>query len=329
MGLFSARQPVLDARAPIEALVGQCRTILADSGLLSGDHGADRVVAARRIGEWLTEAGADTVLQSRVVDEVVDDLLGYGPLETLMTDPAVSEIMVNGCSDIWIEKDGRLQRSGIRFRDAGQLSVVLDRMLLDTGRRIDQSSPIVDAHLPDGSRLNAVMAPVAASTPLITIRKFPEQSLGMRDLIERRSIGPRMAAFLHAALLGRTNVLVSGGTGAGKTTLLAALIDVVPDDQRIVTIEDVRELRCHHPHAVSQQCHPGGSEGRTAVSTRDLVRNALRMRPDRLIVGEVRGAEAGDMVQAMNTGHSGSMTTLHANSASDALPRLEAMLAMA
>jgi pilus assembly protein CpaF len=260
---------------------------------------------------------------------VVDDIAGLGPLEGLLSDPGVTEIMVNGPEEVYVEVGGELRSSRARFRDADHLLSVVHRLLSGTGRRVDEGAPMVDARMVDGSRPNVVPPPVAPAGALVTIRRPPRRRLDVADLIERDALDAPAAAFLHAAVLGRCNLVVSGGSGAGKSTLLAALCGLVPGRQRMLLLEDVAELAVDHPHAVSQQCRPAAPDGGREVTLRDLVRNSLRMRPDRLIVGEVRGPEAADMLSAMNTGHAGSMTTLHANGAQDALARLEAMLTLA
>ena len=259
----------------------------------------------------------------------VDDLLDLGPLADLLTDDGVTEILVNGPRSVHVEIDGRLQPLDVCFRDEHHLRAVIERLLAGSDRRLDESVPTVDAMLADGSRLNAVLPPVAVGGPLLTIRRPRARQLHLAELVRRGALPPQLAAFLHAAVMGRLNILVSGGAGAGKTTLLAALCSLVPADQRIVTIEDVAELRIEHPHVAAQQCRPAHTDGITSVDVRGLVRNTLRMRPDRIVVGEVRGAEAADMVAAMNTGHPGSMSTVHANSAEDALSRLETMISLA
>jgi pilus assembly protein CpaF len=257
------------------------------------------------------------------------DLCGTGPLEPLLADERVTEIMVNGARPIHVEIDGRLVVTDLRFRDAHHLRSVVERLVAVAGRRLDDASPTADAVLPDGSRLNAVLPPIAVEGPHLTIRRPRARALHLSDLVQSGSVSRPLAAFLHAAVVGRCNVLVSGGTGAGKTTLLAALCALVPAEQRIVTIEDVAELRIEHPHVVAQQCRDAISPSVAAVDMRALVRNTLRMRPDRIVVGEVRGPEAAEMLAAMNTGHPGSMSTVHANSALDALSRVESMLAVA
>jgi pilus assembly protein CpaF len=281
-------------------------------------------VADRHLGGDL---GSDR--RAGVLAALVDDIAGLGPLEPLLADGAVTEIMVNGPEDVFVEVGGELRASPVRFRDADHLLSVVHRLLRGTGRRVDEGAPMVDARMADGSRLNVVLPPVSLSSAVLTIRRPPRRRLDLARLIELGALDAVVAAFLHAAVLGRCNLVVSGGAGTGKSTLLGALCALVPEGQRILLLEDVAELALHHPHVVAQQCRPAAPDGTREVTLRDLVRNSLRMRPDRLVVGEVRGPEAADMLSAMNTGHAGSMTTLHANSAEDALTRLETMLAVA
>lgn len=259
---------------------------------------------------------------------VRSEVLGLGPLDSLLQDPTVTEVMVNGPSEIYVERKGRLERTGVAFRDESQVYQVIDRIVAPIGRRVDESSPMVDGRLPDGSRVNVVVPPIAVKGPSITIRKFPEKSLDARDLIRSGTLTSQMATFLDAAVKARLNIIVSGGTGSGKTTTLNILSQFIPEDHRIVTIEDAAELRLQQPHVVTLEARPANLEGRGEVAIRQLVINALRMRPDRIIVGEVRGGEALDMLQAMNTGHEGSLTTAHANSPRDLLSRLETMVLM-
>jgi pilus assembly protein CpaF len=274
---------------------------------------------------WIAAPGMDPSAAAALAA----DLLGAGPLEPLLADERITEIMVNSPADVHVEVDGRLQPTDVHFADGHQLRAVIERLLAGTGRRLDESAPTVDAVLADGTRLNAVLPPIAVGGPLLTLRRPRRAALRLADLVHTGSVPPPVAAFLHAAVIGRCNVVVSGGTGAGKTTLLAALCALVPPDQRLVTVEDVAELRIEHPHVVTQQCRDRLADGVMPIDMRALLRNTLRMRPDRIIVGEVRGAEAADMVAAMNTGHPGSMSTVHANSAGDAMSRLEAMLSLA
>ncbi len=267
--------------------------------------------------------------RERLAAEIADDIFGYGPLERLLTDPTVSEVMVNGCDDIWIERDGRLSQTPLRFSDESQLRRIITKMVGQIGRRIDESSPMVDARLPDGSRVNAIIPPLSLSGPLLTIRRFAKERFGLEELITVGTLTRDAADFLCNCIVADLNILVSGGTGSGKTTMLNALSAAIPDSDRIVTIEDAAELQLKQRHVVRLESRPKNIEGQGEVTIRDLVRNALRMRPDRIIVGEVRGAEALDMLQAMNTGHEGSLSTVHANSPRDALNRLETMVLMA
>lgn len=261
--------------------------------------------------------------------EVVDEAVGLGPLEALLANPAITEIMVNRYDEVYVEEQGRLRRHAVSFSSDRAVRGVIERIVAPLGRRVDEGSPMVDARLKDGSRVNAVLAPVALRGAALTIRKFPSRRMQIDDLVRGRALSEAMAGFLQLCVQQRKNIIVSGGTGSGKTTLLNILSNFVPPGERIVTIEDAAELQLRHEHLVSLEARPPNLEGRGAVSIRDLVRNALRMRPDRIVVGECRGAEALDMLQAMNTGHEGSLTTLHANTARDALARLETMILMA
>jgi pilus assembly protein CpaF len=276
-----------------------------------------------------TEPGISREDRERIVGELTDDILGHGPLERLLEDDTVSEIMVNGAHDIWVERAGRLHKTPVRFTDESHLRRIISKIVAQVGRRIDEASPMVDARLPDGSRINATIPPLSLSGALLTIRKFSKQRLDMAALITRGSLTPEAADLLERCVLARLNILISGGTGSGKTTLLNALSASIPDDERILTIEDAAELQLAQRHVVRLEARPKNIEGEGEVTIRDLVRNALRMRPDRIIVGEVRGGEALDMLQAMNTGHDGSITTVHANTPRDALARLETMVLMA
>ena len=275
------------------------------------------------------EAGLSRSDRDRIAREIADDIFGYGPLERLLSDKTVSEIMVNGHQQIWVERDGRLSRTDLRFSDDAQLRRLITKMVGQVGRRIDESSPLVDARLPDGSRVNAIIPPLSLSGPLLTIRRFDQERFDLDELIRIDTLSQAAADFLCTCIQADLNILISGGTGSGKTTMLNALSAAVPDRDRIVTIEDAAELQLQQRHVVRLESRPKNIEGEGEVTIRDLVRNALRMRPDRIIVGEVRGAEALDMLQAMNTGHEGSMSTVHANSARDALTRLETMVLMA
>ncbi len=267
--------------------------------------------------------------KKRIVREVYDEICGLGPLESLLADTTVSEIMVIGPKQIFVEREGRIHLSDVTFRNDDHVLNVIDRIVSPLGRHIDEASPMVDARLPDGSRVNAVIPPLSLKGPVITIRKFSKTPLQIQDLIRYGSLSVSMASFLEAAVKGRLNIVVSGGTGSGKTTLLNVLSAFIPSDERIITIEDAAELQLRQQHVVVLESRPSNLEGKGSVSIRDLVRNALRMRPDRIVVGEVRGGEALDMLQAMNTGHDGSLTTAHANAPRDLLSRLETMVLMA
>jgi pilus assembly protein CpaF len=261
--------------------------------------------------------------------EILDEIFGLGPLETLLGDPSISDILVNRFNHVYIERGGRLEKTPLRFRDDAHLRQIIDRIVSRVGRRVDESSPMVDARLPDGSRVNAIIPPLALDGPCLSIRRFGRDPLTDRNLLENQSLTESMLELLAALVRGRLNVLISGGTGAGKTTLLNVLSQYIPDSERIVTIEDAAELQLRQEHVVRLETRPPNIEGQGAVRQRQLLINSLRMRPDRIIVGEVRGEEAFDMLQAMNTGHEGSLTTVHANSPRDALSRVENMVSMA
>jgi pilus assembly protein CpaF len=268
-------------------------------------------------------------LRADVHHLTVSELRGYGPLDSLLADDDVSEIMVNGPHSVYVERRGRLERSDVVFCDNDHVLRILDRIIAPLGRRLDEASPMVDARLPDGSRVNAVIPPIALAGPCVTIRKFSREPFTDVDLVAFGTFAPDMRDFLHACVEARLNILVSGGTGSGKTTTLNVLSSFIPNTERIVTIEDAAELQLQQEHVVAMESRPSNIEGRGEVAIRQCVRNALRMRPDRIVVGEVRGAEALDMLQAMNTGHDGSLSTLHANNPRDALARLETMVLMA
>jgi pilus assembly protein CpaF len=267
--------------------------------------------------------------RERLAREILDEIFGLGPLELLLQDPTISDILVNRYNRVYVERAGKLELTGLSFKDDQHLMQIIDRIVSRVGRRVDESSPMVDARLPDGSRVNAIIPPLAIDGPCVSIRRFGRDRLTSRDLIANQTLTEPMVLLLAAIVRGRLNVLISGGTGAGKTTLLNVLSGFVPDYERIVTIEDAAELQLRQEHVVRLETRPPNIEGRGAVKQRQLVINSLRMRPDRIIVGEVRGEEAFDMLQAMNTGHEGSLTTVHANTPRDALSRVENMISMA
>ena len=283
---------------------------------------AERLCSQRR--EMLSRLDRE-----RMIEELMDEMFGLGPLQKLLKDPAVTDILVNGPEEVYIERFGRLELTDVVFADSAHLMRIIQRIVARLGRRIDEVSPMVDARLEDGSRVNAVIPPLALDGPVLSIRRFGTDPLGIEDLMQIGSILPEMVDFLAAAIAARVSFLISGGTGAGKTTLLNALSAYIPSTERIVTIEDSAELLIRHRHVVRMETRPANTEGVGELTQRDLVRNSLRMRPDRILVGEVRGSEALDMLQAMNTGHEGSLTTIHANDTRDALARLEMMVAMA
>ena len=275
------------------------------------------------------ETGLANADRERLVEEITNDTLGHGPIERLLEDESVTEIMINGPHDVWIERAGRLHPTTVRFADESHLRRIINKMVGAVGRRIDESSPMVDARLADGSRVNAVIAPISLTGSLVTIRKFSKQRLTTEDLIRMGAMSAEAADFFDRCLKAQLNIIVSGGTGTGKTTMLNALSTSIPDEDRIVTIEDAAELRLNQRHVLRLESRAKNIEGEGEIPIRSLLRNALRMRPDRIIVGECRGAEALDMLQAMNTGHDGSLSTIHANSPRDALSRIETMVLMA
>jgi len=268
-------------------------------------------------------------LRKQIFEEILDELTGFGPIQPLLDDPEISEVMVNGPKKIYIEKNGKLAKSPVTFDDDAHVLRIIDRIVLPLGRRVDADSPTVDARLPDGSRVNAVVPPVAIDGPAITIRKFKKDKLSIQQLIEYGSLTPNMAEFIRACVIARLNIVISGGTGSGKTTLLNVLSSYIPEEERIITIEDAAELQLQQDHVMRMETKTSNTDGKGAVSIRELVRNSLRMRPDRIVVGEVRAGEALDMLQAMNTGHDGSLTTVHANSPRDAISRIETLVLMA
>jgi pilus assembly protein CpaF len=310
----------------------QLRVRIDARGLASAPPAERRVRVRDEALDLLRQRGALLPQRelNRIVNEVSDDVVGFGPIESLLKDPTVTEVMVNGPDDVFVEREGRIERVRDRlFEGEEPVMHLIERIVGPLGLRVDHASPWVDARLPDGSRVHAIVPPLSLRGPTLTIRKFSPAPITPDLLVERASIGPRMMRFLLSCVRGRANMVVSGGAGSGKTTMLGILTTAIRDDERVITIEDAAELRLANPHVVSLEARPANVEGRGEVSVRDLVRNALRMRPDRIIVGEVRGPEAFDMLQEMNTGHNGSMSTIHANSARDALARVENMVMMA
>lgn len=295
-----------------------------------GDTAEVRQVVERLFNETLVELGLpmSRIERNDIFDQLVADILGLGPLETLLADDMVTEILVNGPNTVYIERGGKLDLAPVKFRDNDDVMRIIERIVAPLGRRVDESSPMVDARLPDGSRVNVIIPPLSLTGPCISIRKFPKHALTPDELIKKGAMTPGIADFLRACVKAALNIVVSGGTGTGKTTILNALSSFIPEGERILTIEDAAELRLQQPHVVRLEARPANVEGKGQISIRQLVINALRMRPDRIVVGEVRGAEALDMLQAMNTGHEGSLTTVHSNSARDTLRRVETMVLM-
>jgi len=309
-------------------LVENVSRIMEGEGLQLGDR-------AQLVRKHLTDVYAQVRvnlpedMRKHLFDEIVDEFTGFGPIQPLLDDPDVSEVMVNGPNKVFIEKNGKVVKSGVTFDDDDHVMRIIDRIILPLGRRVDADSPTVDARLPDGSRVNAVIRPVSIDGPCITIRKFKKDKLSVDDLIKYGSLTKNMGEFLRACVHAHLNIVISGGTGSGKTTLLNVLSSFIPEQDRIVTIEDAAELQLQQDHVLRLETKVANVDGKGAVTIRDLVKNALRMRPDRIVVGECRGGETLDMLQAMNTGHDGSLTTLHANSPRDALSRMETMVLMA
>ena len=327
--MTTEKQPWLDLEDQLHARLSEQLEEEMEKGELTGVPESEALrTRVRRLVEdhpaVLRRSDAE-----RLVQAVIDRVLGLGPLEPLLADPTITEIMVNDPIHTFIERDGQIEPCGVRFRDEAHLRHVIDRIVAPLGRRIDESSPLVDARLPDGSRVNAIIPPLALGGPVLTIRKFSRHPFTLDRLVELKTLRPDMGTYLERCVRQRVSVLVSGGTGSGKTSTLNALGRAIPLGERLITIEDSAELQLGHPHWIALEARPPNIEGQGEIPIRTLVRNALRMRPDRIIVGEVRGGEAFDMLQAMNTGHRGSMTTLHANSPEDALIRLESMVLMA
>jgi pilus assembly protein CpaF len=283
--------------------------------------------------EWALEQEQSVPLaradRLALLQEIADDVLGYGPIDPFLADPEITEVMVNGPHSVWVERHGRLAKTDVRFVDANHLERIIEKIVGQVGRRIDEATPMVDARLPDGSRVNAIVHPLAIGGPYVTIRKFAVDPFTVEDLVANGSLSEQVAGLLKRCVEGRLNVIVSGSTGSGKTTLLNVLSNFIPADERIVTVEDAAEVQLNQTHVLTLESRPANLEGKGEVAIRDLVRNTLRMRPDRIIVGEVRGGEALDMLQAMNTGHDGSLTTVHSNAPRDTLARIETMVLMA
>jgi len=325
-------EEVFDAFAEVKDRVHAA--VIAELGPQLANTEIDQDVLRQRVrGEVRArlqdERGIAVADRERLIEEITDDTLGHGPIEKLLADDSVTEIMVNGPHDVWVERRGRLYETTVRFSDDAHLRRIITKIASQVGRRIDDASPLLDARLPDGSRINAVLPPLSLSGPILTIRKFGRERYDLEDMIRLGTLTRDAVDLLTVCLLSELNILISGGTGSGKTTLLNAMSTEIPDAERIITIEDAAELRLNQRHVLRLESRPPNIEGEGSVAIRDLVRNALRMRPDRIIVGEVRGAEALDMLQAMNTGHDGSLSTIHANSSRDALSRIETMVLMA
>lgn len=305
---------------------------IEDSGrnLLEGARPVLSQFVLEQVGDYVARLrlALSRYEMERLGEEIVDELTGYGPLEVLLRDPSVTEILVNGPYRVFVERGGLLQQTDLRFIDAHHVERVMQRILAPLGRRLDESSPMVDARMPDGSRVNAIIPPVALDGPCLSIRKFRQDMLKSADLLATRAIDQAIFDFLERAVGRRCNILVSGGTGTGKTTMLNILSQMIAPQERLVTIEDVAELQMHHPHVVRLETRPPNAEGHGEIKASELIRNALRMRPDRIVLGEIRGAEVVDVLTAMNTGHDGSMSTVHANSAQDALLRLETLVGL-
>ena len=309
-------------------LLDQVGRLMEGEDFQSNDRG--EIIKQRLQEAYIqTKVALPEDLRKQIFHDILDELTGFGPIQPLLDDDDVSEVMVNGPKKVFIEKKGRLTKSAVTFDDDDHVLRVIDRIILPLGRRVDADTPTVDARLPDGSRVNAVIRPVSIDGPSITIRKFKKDKLSIQQLIDFGSLTSQMAEFIRACVLAHLNIVISGGTGSGKTTLLNVLSSYIPEEERIITIEDAAELQLQQDHVLRMETKVANTDGRGAVSIRDLVRNSLRMRPDRIVVGECRGGEALDMLQAMNTGHDGSLTTLHANSPRDAISRMETMVLMA
>ena len=330
----TAESPATEAQARVRLKVKLHQQLLETMNLAAIDSmKPDEFV--REVGELVRDLLSKEQVplnhreKAQLVEDILHELLGLGPLEPLLKDPTISDILINTYRQVVVERYGRLEETGVRFQDDRHLLRIVNKIVSAVGRRVDESQPLADARLPDGSRVNVVIPPIAVDGPLVSIRKFSHSPLGMANLVDSGSLTRAMATVLEAVVKGRLNILISGGTGSGKTTLLNALSGGIDPRERIVTIEDAAELQLQQPHVVRLETRPSNIEGRGEITQRDLVKNALRMRPDRIVLGEVRSAEAFDMLQAMNTGHDGSMSTVHANTPRDALSRLEQMICMA
>jgi pilus assembly protein CpaF len=308
-------------------LIDQVGRLMEGEQLQPGSHSD---VIKQRLNEAYvqTKVALPEDLRKQIFHDILDELTGFGPIQPLLDDPDISEVMVNGPKKVFVEKSGKLTKSPVTFDDDDHVLRVIDRIILPLGRRVDADTPTVDARLPDGSRVNAVVQPVSIDGPSITIRKFKKDKLSIQQLIDFGSLNSQMAEFIRACVLAHLNIVISGGTGSGKTTLLNVLSSYIPEEERIITIEDAAELQLQQDHVLRMETKVANTDGRGAVTIRDLVRNSLRMRPDRIVVGECRGGETLDMLQAMNTGHDGSLTTLHANTPRDAISRMETMVLM-
>ncbi|MGZ8763919.1 MAG: CpaF family protein, partial [Acidimicrobiia bacterium] len=311
------------------------QTVIADLGPLLYDQRASAPELRRQVQEALHAALADekaplsAMEKAQLVQDVTDDVLGYGPIDRFLKDPEINEVMVNGPERVYVERRGVIEHTDVSFADETHLRRIIDKIVSEVGRRVDEATPMVDARLPDGSRVNVVVPPLSIGGPFLTIRRFSVDPYTVDDLVSFGTLTPAVSRFIEACVQGKLNMMISGGTGTGKTTLLNVVSSFIPEAERIVTIEDAKELQLRQAHVLALESRPSNIEGRGQVTIRDLVRNALRMRPDRIVVGEVRGAETLDMLQAMNTGHEGSITTVHANTPRDALARLETMTLMA
>ena len=330
--IFTSREVKTTAPSELRARIHQRVVDEIKNRRMDGKDAERKLEAeAQRIANQVMDEEPVPILRTerqRLMEEVMNDVFGYGPIDALLKDETVSEVMVNSWSDIYVEREGKLSLTDVQFRDDAHILQIIEKIVAPLGRRIDESSPMVDARLPDGSRVNAIIPPLALKGPCLTIRKFSKNPLMMTNMVKIGTLTEKMAVLLQACVIGKLNIMVSGGTGSGKTTTLNALSTFIPNNERIVTIEDAAELQLHQHHVVTLETRPANIEGKGAITIRDLVKNSLRMRPDRIVVGEVRGGEALDMLQAMNTGHEGSLTTVHANSPRDALARVETMVLM-